>query len=120
MRVNDANVVTTDIECTNGVIHVIDAVILPPKKAAGAAALRGKIEQAIARGVPAFNAGHHCECAHYYTSTIMELVMDHTADLPADVRTDLADTLRKSRHTDSATDRAWLLRRAMDRAYQAM
>ena len=25
-----ANVVTTDIECSNGVIHVIDAVILPP------------------------------------------------------------------------------------------
>lgn len=25
-----ANVVKTDIECTNGVIHVIDAVILPP------------------------------------------------------------------------------------------
>jgi len=25
-----ANVVTTDIECTNGVIHVIDSVILPP------------------------------------------------------------------------------------------
>ena len=24
-----ANVTTTDIECTNGVIHVIDAVILP-------------------------------------------------------------------------------------------
>jgi uncharacterized surface protein with fasciclin (FAS1) repeats len=25
-----AHVVTTDIECTNGVIHVLDAVILPP------------------------------------------------------------------------------------------
>ena len=25
-----ANVVTTDIECSNGVIHVIDTVILPP------------------------------------------------------------------------------------------
>jgi len=25
-----ANVVKTDIECTNGVIHVIDSVILPP------------------------------------------------------------------------------------------
>ena len=25
-----ANVVKTDIECTNGVIHVLDAVILPP------------------------------------------------------------------------------------------
>ena len=29
VKVNDANVVTTDIEASNGVIHVIDAVILP-------------------------------------------------------------------------------------------
>lgn len=30
VKLNDlANVITTDIECTNGVIHVIDAVILP-------------------------------------------------------------------------------------------
>jgi len=30
VKVNAANVVTADIEATNGVIHVIDAVILPP------------------------------------------------------------------------------------------
>jgi transforming growth factor-beta-induced protein len=30
VKVNDANVTATDIECANGVIHVIDAVILPP------------------------------------------------------------------------------------------
>ena len=29
VKVDDANVVTTDILCDNGVIHVIDAVILP-------------------------------------------------------------------------------------------
>jgi uncharacterized surface protein with fasciclin (FAS1) repeats len=29
VKVDDANVVKTDIECTNGVIHVIDSVILP-------------------------------------------------------------------------------------------
>lgn len=29
VRVNDAKVIKTDIECTNGVIHVIDTVILP-------------------------------------------------------------------------------------------
>jgi len=29
VSVDSANVVTTDIETTNGVIHVIDAVILP-------------------------------------------------------------------------------------------
>lgn len=30
VMVNDANVVTADIEASNGVIHVIDKVILPP------------------------------------------------------------------------------------------
>jgi uncharacterized surface protein with fasciclin (FAS1) repeats len=29
VKVDDANVTATDIECSNGVIHVIDAVILP-------------------------------------------------------------------------------------------
>jgi uncharacterized surface protein with fasciclin (FAS1) repeats len=32
VMVNKANVVKTDIPCKNGVIHVIDAVILPPEK----------------------------------------------------------------------------------------
>jgi len=30
VMINDANIVQTDIECSNGVIHVIDSVILPP------------------------------------------------------------------------------------------
>jgi uncharacterized surface protein with fasciclin (FAS1) repeats len=30
VKVNDANVTATDIMATNGVIHVIDAVVLPP------------------------------------------------------------------------------------------
>lgn len=33
VMINGAKVVTTDIKCSNGVIHVIDSVILPPKKA---------------------------------------------------------------------------------------
>ena len=32
VKVNDAKVIKTDIDCTNGVIHVIDTVILPPAK----------------------------------------------------------------------------------------
>ena len=32
VQVNDANVTATDIECVNGVIHVIDAVLLPPSE----------------------------------------------------------------------------------------
>ena len=33
-KINDANLVTTDLDASNGVIHVIDSVILPPAKAA--------------------------------------------------------------------------------------
>ena len=33
VKINDANVVATDIEATNGVIHVIDTVLMPPAKA---------------------------------------------------------------------------------------
>ena len=32
VTINGVNVVTTDIACSNGVIHVIDAVLLPPAK----------------------------------------------------------------------------------------
>jgi uncharacterized surface protein with fasciclin (FAS1) repeats len=32
VMIGKANVVKTDIDCKNGVIHVIDAVILPPSK----------------------------------------------------------------------------------------
>ncbi|MEP2773981.1 MAG: fasciclin domain-containing protein [Fulvivirga sp.] len=31
-KVNGANVVTADVEASNGVVHVIDAVILPPSE----------------------------------------------------------------------------------------
>ena len=39
VKVNDANVVTTDVDASNGVIHVIDKVIVPPT--VDAAALLG-------------------------------------------------------------------------------
>jgi uncharacterized surface protein with fasciclin (FAS1) repeats len=32
VKINGANVLKTDIECSNGVIHVIDSVLLPPSE----------------------------------------------------------------------------------------
>jgi uncharacterized surface protein with fasciclin (FAS1) repeats len=31
VKINDANVTATDVMATNGVIHVIDTVLLPPQ-----------------------------------------------------------------------------------------
>jgi NADH dehydrogenase [ubiquinone] 1 alpha subcomplex assembly factor 1 len=66
-QVNGANILKTDIKADNGVIHVIDSVLLPEAKAGEAGAARekkedspgpaGRIEAAISRGVPLFNSG---------------------------------------------------------------
>ncbi|WP_298667788.1 fasciclin domain-containing protein [uncultured Methanofollis sp.] len=36
VMINDAMVTAADIECTNGIVHVIDAVLIPPEKPAPA------------------------------------------------------------------------------------
>ena len=52
VMVNGANVVSTDIETSNGVIHVIDAVILPPSMAATEEKMEAKdvVDTAVAAG----------------------------------------------------------------------
>lgn len=47
VKVNDANVVTTDIVTDNGVIHVIDSVILPPAAAPAAPKFDPKLEAGV-------------------------------------------------------------------------
>jgi len=44
--VNDANIIATDIETSNGVIHVIDTVILPPSLTGAAASAEPAAEEA--------------------------------------------------------------------------
>jgi uncharacterized surface protein with fasciclin (FAS1) repeats len=50
--VNDANIVAADVEASNGVIHVIDTVILPPSIAAAAAATPEATEEAMEEATP--------------------------------------------------------------------
>ena len=51
VKVNDATVVTTDVEASNGVIHVIDQVLFPPSDAAPEPAAPGTVvDVAVASG----------------------------------------------------------------------
>ena len=53
VKINDATIVTTDIEASNGVIHVIDAVIMPPaaeEAAAEAPAALDIVDTAVSAG----------------------------------------------------------------------
>ena len=49
-KINEATIVTTDIETSNGVIHVIDAVILPPAEATSEAPAMDIVDTALAAG----------------------------------------------------------------------
>lgn len=117
LRVGDAHVVQADVRCRNGVIHVIDAVLLPPEPApmspqASTEGATARLTAAIARGAPLYNAGDVAGCVAVYEAAARALVAarGEAGELHA---LDLDAVLRAS-HT-SADARAWALRRAFDR-----
>lgn len=118
LRINDATVVANDIAASNGIIHVIDSVLLPPapEKLDPALAVARVLEAAINRGAPLFNSGQVGACAAVYEIAVMA-VIDLANELPEECRSGLTRALRQSREMTDASERAWVLRRAMDAAY---
>jgi uncharacterized surface protein with fasciclin (FAS1) repeats len=118
VRVNGAKLTTADINTSNGVIHVIDTVLLPEKKAVATAAMVGGspvrlIALAIERGVPLFNDGQPAACAAIYEVTAESLIA--FAQLPAAANQILRTALAESAKNPDPAERAWTLRRALDR-----
>ena len=66
VRIDQANVIKTDIVTANGVIHVIDEVILPREESSARNEASHLIESAISRGVPLFNEGQPEACSAVY------------------------------------------------------
>jgi hypothetical protein len=120
-EVNGVKVIAADIVCSNGVIHVIDAVLIPPvKKLTPSQAARAVIELAVERGVPLFNAGQHAACAAVYEVAVESLVKSHTEALTDKDRAALQAALSKMRGEKDPRQQAWTLRRALDAAYESL
>ena len=115
-RVNGATIRTVDLACDNGVIHVIDQVLLPPSDEGLSPAKR--IEEAIDQGVPVFNGGDHAKCAKIYKSCLEALIDDEKVS--AAIRKALRKVLDRAKLADDARERAWLFRYGLDHAYRAM
>ena len=109
--INDAKLLKTDIDASNGVIHVIDSVLMPPAKNADA---RQTLQHAVAKGAPLFNAGHHQACAEVYASALQGMV-HVTSD--ASMRHQMETVLTAARQQHCPTQRAWTLRHAIDKMY---
>jgi len=121
-KVNGANVVASDIAASNGVIHVIDNVLLPPEtKLTPKEGASEVIELAIKRGVPLFNAGQPSACAAIYEVAVESLLKSHSKALAGEDRSVLRDALSKARSGDeNSTEQAWTLRRALDTVYSSL
>lgn len=113
-RIQQAKILKTDIDATNGVIHVIDSVIIPPPANTNT---QRKLTEAIAEGVPLFNAGHHAECAAIYRNAMNELM---STSLPNTMKQHMSNVIKKADNTQCVTEKAWVLRRGIDQMYEQL
>ena len=139
---NNSKVIATDIECSNGVIHLIDAVLLPPKEKKKVVTDSPKdrckqamdlIVLAIERGVPLYNHGQRRACAAVYEVACQGLMMDLQSACAAcagkcsmsdeammTARKAIEEGMDKIEDEDSSKAKAWILRESMDDAYEAL
>jgi len=115
LRVDDAAITTADIETSNGVIHVIDTVLMP---ASGKAEVEKMIGHAIAVGAPAFNAGDVHKCVRIYQRALTKLA-DHQA-VSGPMRREIRRAMQKASEQHEEREKAWTMRRMLDKAYARM
>lgn len=112
LLVGEAVVETADVSAANGVVHLIDRVLLPPPPPASP--LQLLLEGAINRGAPIFNDGEPGACAAIYATALEAAVLVDGFGLDADARRRLRDRLAEIDAMRDATERAWAYRRVMD------
>ena len=128
VTVAGADIISGDIEASNGVIHIIDRVIVPDPPAgsnssaegtrATALGVSGLVELAIERGVPMFNDGNPDACAAIYEVTIAAIIDLASEAVGNDAVERLRLALAEGQAEKDATNKAWIFRMALDRVYQ--
>ena len=128
--INESKVIAKNIDASNGVIHVIDQVLLPVAGgnagAVGAANAMSPVNAmslisgAIDQGAPIFNAGHHGQCGQLYSSTMNQLLSSGIAGCDSSTMSMIESTLSSAGQIQSDTDRAWALRRGLDSVYMRL
>ncbi len=118
LRVNGIRVVENDLTAGNGVVHVIDRVLLPEAKAEEPTVM-DVLALAIDRGVPLFNNGEPGACAAIYEVATWAALTCARDELNADQIAALERGLRDAARARSSSDAAWALRAGIDGAFEA-
>ena len=121
LAINESRVVAADIEASNGVIHVIDAVLLPAEKdpKVGYQQVCDRLDQAVAQGARLYNRRHHSQCCAVYKAALQEIA-EMSETLGDEGSSVVSTALRKAEHEHHMGRRAWIYRHAIDRAYSMM
>jgi len=120
-RVDEATVLLADVRATNGLVHVIDRVLLPQlQEPTAARKAMGVIELAIERGVPLYNSGKPEACAAIYEVAVKSLLDGHGDALDDAARSRLRKALVAIREDHRASRQAWILRYALDDVYRTL
>lgn len=117
LKINNANVVKADIKTSNGIIHVIDAVLLPDeiqKSLSSTSKADQIIIHAIQVGVPLFNLGHHDITAKMYMHAGKKVLQDCSTASCEMTRKTIHTALQKASSHHCTTTQAWIMRRAFD------
>ena len=130
ITVSGAGIEVADIEASNGIIHIIDRVLPAPAAqpktrsdsllSQGARQATAIFDLAIERGVPRFNAGDASSCAALYELAITSVVLLGTDAVGEQTVAELAAALKKGEEHEDSAERAWVYRRAIDRALGRM
>ena len=115
---NDSKVIQTDIKTSNGIIHVIDTVLLPPALTAGASLPSDTavtlVSMAIEKGAPLYNHGNHAACAAVYEMAAEALLLMPDGTMSDGQEKMIRSALMRVQRSSNPTDNAWTLRRAFD------
>ncbi len=126
-KVNGANIVKTDVDATNGVIHVIDTVLLPTKmpKLSRAGAKMPPVGSAlelatlaIDKGAPLYNDGQPAACAAIYEVACRAIL--NQENLPKSIRTNLTDAITAATAESHDGKKAWALRHGLNAVLDQM
>ena len=113
LMINKSKVVKADIKTSNGIIHVIDAVLLPSTKKV-TDNTNHIIKQAIHKGVPMFNSGHHAQAAVLYMKAGKDILAQCSSSACPVASKTIKVALHKASAEHCATSQAWIMRRAFD------
>ena len=117
LLVGESVVETADIQASNGVVHLIDRVLMPP---APASPLKSFLERAIERGVPLFNDGSPEACAAVYGTALEAVVATSGWGMDSQQIRNLRNTLKVTSAVNDPTERAWAYRRIIDALWNDM